>query len=78
MKDGEKLLGILTQISEDYSLNIFDATLKFCELHNCDIESVMEMADGIVIEQLKQAAMSSNMIQKKFVKQKANLNSLMD
>ena len=78
MKDGEKLLEALMFLSEKYTINLFDAALKFCEIQNCDIESVLEMADNMVVELIKKDAITAGMVQKKHTRKAVNLDALMD
>lgn len=74
---GEKLLESLLKISEEYDINLFDASIKFCEINKCDIESLLEMADSSVVELIKNDAIKEGMIQKKHTKNKVSLDSLM-
>jgi len=64
MSFSEDILAHLKAISEKDSLNLFEATSQYCEMHDIDPEELIESLDAGAVSQIKAAALGGNHVRR--------------
>lgn len=76
MKESDRIHAILSDLSQEKKINLFESVILFADENNLDVEDIIAALDTHVIDRIKADALNMNIVCNKKLFERPKLHTL--